>query len=58
LDNETWRKSSYSGGSGGNCVEVGQAARTVAVRDTKNRDGAVVSVSAEVWSVFMESLKH
>ena len=37
----TWRKSSYSGGNGGSCVEVGaqpQAGR-VLVRDTKDRQG-------------------
>lgn len=37
-----WRKSSYSGGNGGDCVEV---AHTVgAVRDSKNPDGAVLRV--------------
>ena len=34
-----WRKSSYSGNGGGNCVGVGAAARAIAVRDTK-QDGA------------------
>lgn len=32
----TWRKSSFSGGEGGQCVEVRQDLG--AVRDTKNRD--------------------
>ena len=32
-----WRKSSYSSGNGGECVEVASAAETVAVRDTKQR---------------------
>ena len=27
LDNVIWRKSSYSGSNGGNCVEVADAAR-------------------------------
>jgi len=33
-----WRKSSYSGGNGGNCIEVGGGKGTVAVRDTKQAD--------------------
>jgi Domain of unknown function (DUF397) len=36
-----WRKSSYSGGNGGECMEVGAQAdaRGVLVRDTKDRPG-------------------
>lgn len=34
-----WRKSSYSGANGGNCVEVADDARVVLVRDTTDRDG-------------------
>jgi hypothetical protein len=40
----TWRKSSYSGGNGGGCVEVGAQshASRVLVRDTKDREGLVL----------------
>ena len=31
----SWRKSSFSGGSGGNCVEVADHAGHILVRDTK-----------------------
>jgi hypothetical protein len=35
-----WRKSSYSGGEGGNCIEVGtDADGLVQVRDTQDRTG-------------------
>ena len=33
---EAWRKSSYSSASSDNCVEVAAAARTIAVRDSKD----------------------
>ncbi|HEV7648269.1 MAG TPA: DUF397 domain-containing protein [Actinophytocola sp.] len=36
-----WRKSSYSSGQGGNCVELAYAG---AVRDSKNPGGPVLSV--------------
>jgi hypothetical protein len=36
-----WRKSSYSGGEGGNCVEVND--NFTAIRDSKNPDGPVVT---------------
>ncbi len=54
-----WRKSSRSGSTGGgNCVEVG--ARTdgsrVLVRDSKDRDGAILSVSPAAWTAFTSTL--
>jgi hypothetical protein len=53
-----WRKSSYSMDSGNaNCVEVGSAPGTVLVRDTINRDGDTLSVSASAWSTFISDVK-
>ena len=52
-----WRKASYSGNGGNDCIEVGQASDAVAVRDTKNRDGAALSVPAAAWAAFTASLK-
>jgi hypothetical protein len=54
-----WRKSTYSSGQGGACVEVGADARTVAVRDTtQHGKGPVLRVSSADWSRFMKSIKH
>jgi hypothetical protein len=53
-----WRKSSYSADSGmANCVEVGSAPGTVLVRDTTNRSGATLSMSAIAWSKFISHVK-
>jgi hypothetical protein len=52
----TWRKSSHSGASGNACVEVADAARLVLIRDTIDRDGPVLSVSAETWRRFTRTL--
>ena len=58
IDSTTWRKSSYSGTNGGGCVEAGVAERgLVLVRDTTNRAGAVLTISAEAWRSFASSLK-
>jgi hypothetical protein len=51
-----WRKSSYSSGDGGQCVEVASAAG-VAVRDTTNRDGGTLTFSAEAWQKFTDALR-
>ena len=58
LDDATWRKSSYSGGNGGGCVETGIAETgRVLVRDTTNRDGGVHSLTAEAWTSFTALLR-
>ena len=43
--NSAWRKSSYSGGSTGNCVEVAEANGGIAIRDSKNPAGPVLFLS-------------
>jgi hypothetical protein len=51
-----WRKASYTNG-GENCVEVADDARHVLVRDTKDRTGPVLKVSAEAWRRFAVEVK-
>ena len=53
-----WRKSSYSGNGGGNCVEVAGQARRVLVRDSKDRVGAVLRFTPGAWHRFAEQLKR
>jgi hypothetical protein len=52
-----WRKASYSGNDGGDCVEAGDAADGVLVRDTTDRDGAVLSIPAVAWKRFTAALR-
>ena len=57
LSRAVWQKSSYSGQSG-NCVEVARnLPGLVAVRDTKQPDGAQLVVSQETWRVFIRSVR-
>jgi Domain of unknown function (DUF397) len=53
----TWRKPTYSGTSGNNCVEVAKSDSTVLVRDTTDRDGALLTVDATAWRQFTASLR-
>jgi hypothetical protein len=55
----TWRKSSHSGGNGGDCVEVGvpTGVDRVLVRDTKDRQGPVLAFTPQVWRRFAERVK-
>ncbi|QFG22804.1 DUF397 domain-containing protein [Actinomadura sp. WMMB 499] len=45
LRNAKWRKSTYTGSNGGNCVELAGLPGTVAVRDSKDPDGPVLLLS-------------
>jgi hypothetical protein len=57
LSRADWQKSSYSSQSG-NCVEVARnLAALVAVRDSKEPDGARLVVSTEAWQVFMRKVR-
>jgi hypothetical protein len=53
----TWRKSSYSGANGGQCIEVGNGTRLIAVRDSKDPDGSVLAFAADTWAAFAERVK-
>ncbi|GLZ80482.1 hypothetical protein Afil01_52890 [Actinorhabdospora filicis] len=56
-DYATWRRSTRSGQTG-NCVEVADLGVGIGVRDTKDRDGGRLVVSASEWTSFVASLKH
>ncbi|MEF9907013.1 DUF397 domain-containing protein [Streptomyces sp. P9-A2] len=47
-----WFKSSYSGGGGGNCVEVAVCTEAVLVRDSKATQRQSLAVSRDAWSAF------
>jgi hypothetical protein len=58
MDRLTWIKSSYSGGSGGNCIEMAvlpDGGR--AIRDSKNPDGAMLRLSNREWQAFRVNIK-
>ena len=53
-----WRKSSYSGNGGGDCVEVARSLPgVVAVRDSKNPDGPILTFSRDEWASFITRLR-
>ncbi|HEV7974547.1 DUF397 domain-containing protein [Amycolatopsis sp.] len=52
-----WRKSSYSG-TQGECVEVSVTSSRVGVRDTKDRDGGTLSLSASAWTALLENQRR
>ena len=52
-----WRKSSFSDGNGGACIETASGTGTIFVRDTTDRDGVTLDVPAETWRAFTAQLR-
>ena len=57
MNDQAWRKSTYSGGNGGGCVEAADAPGMVLVRDTTNRDGGTLAFDVVAWRAFTGELK-
>lgn len=55
LDDQ-WRTSSRSGGNGA-CVEARYVNDTTEVRDSKDRQGSVISFAADQWAGFVQGIK-
>ncbi|NUK24086.1 DUF397 domain-containing protein [Streptomyces lunaelactis] len=53
-----WIKSSYSGGSGTECVEVAASTVDVAVRDSKVPHGAWLDLRPAAWGEFVDALRE
>jgi hypothetical protein len=58
LSRAAWRKSTRSGSTGGNCVEVADnLPGVVYVRDSKDPDGPVLAFEPDAWRAFIEYVK-
>ncbi|MER5951257.1 DUF397 domain-containing protein [Streptomyces sp. NPDC001904] len=55
LENAAWRKSSYSGDSGGDCVECAPLGARIALRDSKNPAGGTFTVPPEAFAEFVRA---
>jgi hypothetical protein len=59
LSTVTWRKSSYSNSSGGNCVEVAPGIPSlVPVRDSKDPARGALLFAAPVWAAFLDGVRR
>lgn len=55
----TWRKASRSENGGANCVEVGSspASPVVGLRDTKSREGGMLTVNRAAFGALLASVR-
>jgi hypothetical protein len=54
-----WRKSSYSGGNGGACIEIATRgpADHILVKDSKDTTGATLQFSPDAWRRFAAAVR-
>ena len=59
LSSAPWRKSSYSGTNGGNCIEAapGFITGVVPVRDSKDPQGPALLVTTAAFASFVAAVK-
>ncbi|GEC07953.1 hypothetical protein SSP24_56080 [Streptomyces spinoverrucosus] len=58
LNSAIWHKSSYSDGSGADCVEVADnLPGIIPVRDSKNPEGPALLFPTPAWAAFVTALK-
>ncbi|CAM5578106.1 MULTISPECIES: DUF397 domain-containing protein [Streptomyces] len=54
-----WHKSSYSNGSGGNCIETSSIlAGAILVRDSKHTEGPVLAFPRGTWRLFLDKVRE
>lgn len=57
LTGAVWRKSSRSGGDGGECVELAPLAGSVGIRDSKHPAGGHLTVSRSALADLVDRIK-
>ncbi len=51
---QEWKKSSKSGGNGGECVEVRRHDGAIQIRDSKDPTGPVLMFTPDEWRAFLD----
>ncbi|GAA2798982.1 DUF397 domain-containing protein [Streptomyces showdoensis] len=55
-DPSQWFKSSYSNGSGGECVECSRTDDGALIRDSKQPGGPLLAIPGDAWSAFIRGV--
>lgn len=53
-----WYKSSYSGGTNDDCLEITCGHAVIPVRDSKNTTGPTLTFSTDGWTSFVTAIKQ
>ncbi|MFI9391910.1 DUF397 domain-containing protein [Streptomyces bauhiniae] len=53
MPESAWVKSSYSDGTGNNCIEVADQRSKIYVRDSKDKTRPALALSPQTWASFV-----
>ncbi|MFD9394169.1 DUF397 domain-containing protein [Streptomyces sp. NPDC060000] len=54
---DAWFKSSYSDGTGNNCIEAADLSTDVGVRDSKDKAGPALVFPRSAWAAFVTAAR-
>ncbi|MFD9630671.1 DUF397 domain-containing protein [Streptomyces violascens] len=57
LGGATWQKSSYSGNTGGDCIEIATHPCRIAIRDSKDPEGAAFVTTPAAFGAFVTAAR-
>ena len=52
-----WRKASRTTANGGDCVEIADLDRSIAVRDSKHPDGPRLTLTRRAWAALVTDVR-
>ena len=58
LTRAAWRKSSRSSGGGSNCIEIARPSARIAIRDSKDPEGAALIVTSVVFRELTDGIRR
>jgi hypothetical protein len=58
LGGATWQKSTYSGDTGGQCVEIATHPCRIAIRDSKDPEGAAFITTPAAFGAFVTAARQ
>ncbi|MCD0447662.1 DUF397 domain-containing protein [Actinocorallia sp. API 0066] len=58
MEELNWRKSSYTSGNGGDCVELAPLPGKIATRDSKHPNGPTLRFTKSTFTTLTNALKH
>lgn len=58
LTSVRWRRSSYSGNTGGECVEIADLESGIAIRDSKNPAHGILTLAPEAWAALVAYVRR
>ncbi|GAB2839046.1 hypothetical protein GCM10022221_43210 [Actinocorallia aurea] len=58
MESPLWRRSSYTGANGGNCVELARSSHTVLARDSKHPQNGHLTLTPQTSRTLLHAVRN